>query len=97
MFKKIVSSKILITFFVFFTLFSLYFSFFVSVSVFFHAFFVKIETIKNSRLIIGGAKKGFCPLILIIGGRVPGLPPRVYAYEEGSLIIIAITLSSNSH
>jgi len=27
-----------------------------------------------------GAKKGFCPPILIIEGRVPGLIPRVYAY-----------------
>src|SRR6218665_2739319 len=27
-------------------------------------------------MIIGGAKKGFCPPILIIGGRVPGLPPQ---------------------
>jgi len=27
----------------------------------------------------GGKKRGFAP-ILIIGGRMPGLPPRVYAY-----------------
>jgi len=31
-------------------------------------------------LIIGGQKKGFAPN-LIIGGHVPGLPPRVYAYD----------------
>ena len=33
----------------------------------------------NSRLIIGGQKRGFAP-ILIIGGLVHGLPLRVYAY-----------------
>src|SRR6218665_3036639 len=33
------------------------------------------KRIKNSRLIIGG-QKGVLPPILIIGGRVPGLPPE---------------------
>ena len=34
---------------------------------------------------MGGAKRGFAP-ILIIGGGVPGLPPRVYAYAiDGSI------------
>src|SRR6218665_1843475 len=30
-----------------------------------------------------GSKKGVLPPILIIGGCVPGLPPRVYAYDYG--------------
>jgi len=42
-------------------------------------FLKKLKKIKNSRLIIGGQKRGFAP-ILIIGGRVPGLPARVSAY-----------------
>ena len=46
-------------------------------------FFYKKNTkkIKNSRLIIGGEKRGFAP-ILIIGGACPGCPPRVYAYAR---------------
>src|SRR6218665_92850 len=60
-----------------FTPFSLYFSFFVSVSsAFFHVFLHKINK-KNSRLIIGGGKKGVLPPILIIGGGgCPGSPPE---------------------
>jgi len=55
------------------TPFSLYLSFFVSVSAFFHVFTLKNNFKKISRLIIGGQKRGFAP-ILIIGG-APGLPP----------------------
>ena len=47
------------------------FSLFVSVSAFFHVFLNK--KMKNSRLIIGGQKKVFAP-ILIIGGACPGCP-----------------------
>ena len=43
-----------------FTPFSLYFSFFVSLSAFFHVFLLKDKKIKNSRLIIGG-QKGVLP------------------------------------
>jgi len=52
----------------------LYFSFFVSVSAFFHVFLTKIKKNKNSCLLIGG-QKGVLPPILIIGG-VPRLPPE---------------------
>src|SRR6218665_276492 len=43
------------------TPFSLYLSFFVSVSALFHVLFFLNKKITNSRLIIGGAKKVFCP------------------------------------
>src|SRR6218665_1998889 len=56
-----------------FTLFSLYFSLFVSVSAFFHVILTKIQNIKNYRLIIG-KKMGFAPH-LNYWGRVPRLPP----------------------
>src|SRR6218665_2842717 len=66
-----------------FTPFSLYFSFFVSVSALFHVFFYKTnKKQKNSPLIIGGGQKRGLPPILNIGERVPGLPPRVYAYAS---------------
>src|SRR6218665_1467861 len=56
-------------------------------------FFNKYKFFLNSRLIIGG--KGFAP-ILIIGGRLPGLPPRVYACAcQGRLDRTAWTLSLN--
>jgi len=59
------------------TPFSLYFSFFVSVSAFFHVYFLKIQKIKQfSSDYWGSTKEGFCPPILIIGRRVPGLPPE---------------------
>ena len=41
-------------------------------------FFYKYKKLKNSRLIIGGQKRGFAQLNF--WGRVPGMPPRVYAY-----------------
>src|SRR6218665_1570237 len=60
------------------TPFSLYFSFFVSVSAFFHVFSFK----KNKKFSSDywGAKRGFAPY-LNYWGRMPGLPPRGYAYE----------------
>src|SRR6218665_2420228 len=64
-----------------FTSFSLYFSFFLSVSGFFHVYFFSINFFLKFSSDYWGGKKGFCPPILIIGGRVPGLPPRVYTYD----------------
>src|SRR6218665_1797736 len=46
---------------------------------------------KNSRLIIGGAKKGFCPH-LNYWGSVPGLPPRVYAYGGSNHFLKVLNL-----
>src|SRR6218665_476058 len=66
---------------IFFVLLS-FFLFFRSLSLFLLSFmFFLNKKIQNSRLIIGGAKNGVSP-ILIIGGRVPRLPPRVYAYAS---------------
>src|SRR6218665_1943377 len=44
-------------------------------------YFFLNKKITNSRLIIGGSKKGSCPPHLNYWERVPGLPPRVYAYD----------------
>src|SRR6218665_4039635 len=54
-----------------FTPFSLYFSFFVSVSAFFHVFFIKNKKFSSD---YWGAKKGFP--ILIIGGAHPRAAPQ---------------------
>src|SRR6218665_406799 len=82
-FKKLYPSfKICSLFFVF--------SFFVSVSAFFHVFFLNKKN-KNSRLIIGGAIKGFCPH-LNYWERVPGLPPRVYAYGGSNHFLKVLNL-----
>src|SRR6218665_4019342 len=62
-----------------FTPFSLYFSFFVSVSVFFHVFWVKIKKLSSDYW--GGQKRGFAPH-LNYWGRVPGLPPESTPMER---------------
>src|SRR6218665_1618936 len=56
-----------------FTPFFLYFSFFVSVSAFFHVFFIKNKKFSSDYL--GGQKRGFPP-ILIIGGARPRAAPQ---------------------
>jgi len=69
--------------------FSLYF---LSLSLFLLSFmFFLNKKNKNSRLIIGGAKKGFCPH-LNYWGRVPGLPPRVYAYGGSNHFLKVLNL-----
>src|SRR6218665_2933304 len=69
--------------------FSLYF---LSLSLFllFFMFFLNKKN-KNSRLIIGGGKKGFCPHLNYLG-RVPGLPPRVYAYGGSNHFLKVLNL-----
>src|SRR6218665_2341879 len=59
-----------------FTSFSLYFSFFLSVSAFFHVYFFKINFFLKFSSDYWGAKKRFCPPHPNYWGRVPGLPPQ---------------------
>src|SRR6218665_372579 len=69
-----------------FTSFSLYFSFFLSVSAFFHVyFFLIIFFLKFSSDYWGGKKGVLPPHPNYWGGACPGCPPRVYAYDDVNL------------
>src|SRR6218665_859885 len=70
-----------------FKIYSLFFVFFFLCLCFcfLSCFYIK-NNFLNSRLIIeGGQTRGFAP-VLIIGARVPELPPRVYAYVIEGII-----------
>src|SRR6218665_2310030 len=67
-----------------FTSFSLYFSFFLSVSAFFHVYFFTNKFFLKFSSDYWGGKKGVLPPHpnYFGGGACPGCPPRVYAYEH---------------